>query len=76
MIRTMLSPPLMTALLLSGVILAIAGTVSLRHQRRVIPVVADPRRARRAERVEDRVIQVSTTVLVLSALVVAFILLG
>jgi hypothetical protein len=74
-IRTMLSPPMMTALVLCGVILAVAGTISLRHQRRSLPAVTEAWRALRTIRTEDRLIAASTVVLVLSAIVVAFILL-
>jgi hypothetical protein len=75
MIRTMLSPQMLTALVLGAVILAVAGTLSLRGQRRALPVVADARRARRTERTEDRVIAIATRVLVLAVVAVALMLL-
>ena len=75
MIRTMLSPPMMAALVLCGVILAVAGTISLRHQRRPVPAVTEAWRALRTIRTEDRLITAGTVVLVLSAIVAAFILL-
>lgn len=65
--RSILSPPVMTAMLLVAGILAIGGALSLRSQRRPIPLVVDARRALRALRVEATVTRVATVVLVVSA---------
>jgi len=75
MIRSLLTPQMWTALLLCAVILAVAGTLSLWRQQRALPAVVDTRQARRTERTADRVIAVATSVLVLSTVVVALMLL-
>jgi voltage-gated potassium channel Kch len=74
-IRAILSPPVMIATLLVAAILTVAGTLSLWRQRRPLPAIADGRRRRRTERAEDLIIEVSTRILVLSAVAVALLLL-
>jgi hypothetical protein len=74
-IRAILSPPVMIAMLLVVAILTIAGTFSLLRLRGPIPAVVAARRALRTARVEGYVIRVSTVLLVLAAIIVVLFLL-
>jgi hypothetical protein len=66
---------MLTATLLLAAVLAVGGALSLRAQRRPIPLVEDARRVLRGLRVESTVTRIATVVLVVSAVVILLFLL-
>ena len=75
MIRTILSPPMMTATLLVAVVLGVAGGFSLWRLGRPVDLLNAARRALQTARVEGVVTKASTVVLVVSAVVILLFLL-
>ena len=75
MIRTILSPPMMTATLLVAVVLGVAGGFSLWRLGRPVDLLTAARRALQTARVEGYITRGSMVVLVVSALVILLFLL-